>query len=216
MSISKSQVSLSALRTDLSMSANGGTQDRRIWNKDGQRMSGDISLVDYKGNLLGGQLQITGSANQAPTNRGYGYTGFWPANGGAPFIDGGDIITSSQMRGFDGTDRSSEYRISGLCQHSGTYRLTGSVDFARSNSYAVQFWQVAVVESSTGYMSGSIQNTVLVFSDRRGVNNLFYNISLSTSRPYVTLILYSITKQGGDPALGSFYSRWNNIKMVAL
>ena len=214
MSISSSQVSLRALRQDLDMSANGRMRERPIWNKDGQKTSGNISLAAYKGNLLGGQLAITGSANATPSNRQYGYTGFWPANGGTPSISGNEIRTYSRMTGAGGGDASSEYRVSGYCSESGTYRLTGQLNFNMSGYYRVQSWQVAVVSSSSGYMAGATEVQVVASGNFTGVTSLNRTFSLSASKPYVTLILYSITKSGGDPSEGTFATSWTDIKVV--
>ena len=214
MSVSSTQVSLRALRQDLDLSANGGMRDRAILNRDGQRSSGNVRLSDYKGSLTGGQLTVIGGGNATPNLRYDGYWGYYPASGGTPSISGTTIRTYSTMTGFGGSDTSSEYRVSGYVNEGGTYRLTGNLNFSRSTNYANQSWQVAVVGSATGYLSGVTRNELLFSGDTKGDYTINRTVDLITSRPYITLILYSITRSGGNSAEGQFTTTWNNLKLV--
>ncbi|MCH1602102.1 MAG: hypothetical protein L7S57_04580 [Luminiphilus sp.] len=214
MSVSSSQASLRALRQDLDLSANGSMRETSILNRDGQRSSGDVRLSDYKGSLTGGQLRIAGAGNATPNLRYNGYWGFYPANGGQPNISGNTIRTYSRMTGYGGEDASSEYRVSGYVNESATYRLTGEVTFTRSGNYRVQSWQVAVVGSASGYLSGIKRNELLLAGDNPGTHPINSIVSLTTSRPYITLVVYSITKDGGNFSEGSFTTTWKNLKLV--
>lgn len=216
MSVSSSQVSLRALRQDLDLSANGSMSQIEILNRDGQRSSGDVRLSDYKGSLTGGQLRIAGAANATPNLRYNGYWGFYPSSGGQPNISGTSIRTYSRMTGAGGGDASSEYRVSGYVDESATYRLTGEVTFTRSSNYNNQSWQVAVVGSASGYLSGITRNEMLWAGQNPGTYPINRTVSLTTSRPFITLVVYSITQSGGNFAEGAFTTTWKNLKLVKL
>ena len=214
MSVSSSQVSLRALRQDLDLSATGPMIDRAILNRDGQRNTGNVRLSDYKGSITGVQLFITPTANATPSLRHNGYWGFYPSSGGTPTISGTTIRTYSTMTGAGGPDASSEYRVSGKVDETGTYRLTGRLNFSRSTYYNNQSWQVAVVGSASGYLSGVTTNEVIFGGSSVGPVSIDRTVSLTTSRPFITLIVYSITNSGGNFSEGQFTTTWNDLKLV--
>ena len=63
MSVPSSHASLQAVRQDLDLPSAGGMTERAVLNKNIQT-AGPIKLADFKGNILGNQLQV----NQRPWN----------------------------------------------------------------------------------------------------------------------------------------------------
>ena len=212
-------VSLTALRQDLDMSAAGSMYERAILNKDGQRSSGNVTLSAYRGNIVGGQLSFHPSAaiNATPSDRQYGYKGWFSSPGGTPIISGNTIRTYNTMPGSGGSPNgnSCEYRVSGMVSEDGTYRFTGNLSFTRSLNYMLQTWQVRVIVSSSGYLNGPSQIAPIAQSGLTPGNfSLNYTCSLTTAKPYLTLIVTTSSGVGGNPAEGSFESIWTNLKLV--
>ena len=210
---SSGNVSLRAVRQDLDLPAEGNMRERPVLNKDGQRSSGNLSLSSFRGNVLGGQLLLHPTWNVSPSPRWRSYPRYYPVVGGFPDVAGDALRTKSTMTGFGGDDVDSEVSIGGFITESGMYRVTGDLDFQRSGSYNVQKWQLAVIGCASGYFAGQQRNELLRQGSNKGQQSLDFTVDLTTSRPYVILIAYSITQGGGNQAEGEFISSWRNLKL---
>lgn len=213
MGVSKSQASLVAVRQDLDLSAAGSILERPVLNRVNKR-SGPINLSEHKGVAMGAQLTIVGNWNDPPNLRYNGYKGYWPGRSGNPSISGDTIILEAALGGLGAGDASCEYRCPFKVTESGAYTLSGHLNFNQDSYYRKTSWQIAIVTSPTGYLSGS---TTTDF-DTRGIYdynaNFSHNVNLTTARPYGVVVLYAIRKDGGDPAKPKSYSRWTGVRIT--
>lgn len=211
-------VSLRDVRRDLDLPAEGSMRERPVLNKDGQRTSGNLSLASFRGNVLGGQLELHPTWNVNPTPRWKSYPRYYPQIGGYPDVRGDALRTKCTMSGYGGGDVGSEVSIGGFIGNAVTerswFRLTVDLDFQRSLNYSDQYWQVAVIGCSTGYLSGQTRHELLQQGNNPGIQSLDFSLELVPSRPYVVVILYSTADDGGSSAEGEFISSWRNLKLV--
>lgn len=215
MGVSSTQASLRAVRQDLDLSAAGSILERPVLNRVNKR-SGPISLSEHKGVAMGAQLTIVGNWNDPPNNRSNGYKGYYPTASGNPSISGDTITLTASLAGSGAPDGSCEYRCPFKVTEDGTYRLTSYLEFNQDNWYGSTMWQVAVVTSPTGYLSG-ITNLDLNKSNAYNFNgDASWNVSLTTRRPYGVVILYAIRFLNGDASKPASYSKWTNTRLAKI
>jgi len=204
-SVSSSQASLKAVRLDLDLSAAGGMTERAVRNKVNNR-SGNISLASFKGNVLGQQLSLNNDAwggNESKWRRKryeastHTY-GLYPASSSTITISGNQYHVKQQGSGST-SDKGCEARCIGLVSESGSYRLTGNWSGEFSAWDATQL-HIYLMESQTSWLSGT---TNIVYGnewDRGPTGNQTFSqvVTLSTNKPYVTLILRNIEKAYSD------------------
>lgn len=224
MSISSSQASLRAVRADLDLSEAGSIREKAVLNKV-NKTGGNISLSEFKGNLVGQQLTIDTAPQNNESNwkkkryEGSGHT-FLTATGGVSITETIKVGITVRPSGGDyisGDDRGHEYRVIGKCEESGTYRLTGKsfgrFDGSSGTSYNNGQLHVMVVSHSSGWLSGtSTTNYYAELTKKNGgrdERSWSETFTLSTSRPYVTLILRNIQKAGGSPSKTWQHDFWD-------
>lgn len=211
MSISTTEASLKAVRQDLDLPADGSIKDRPVLNRV-NKQSAPIGLGEHKGVAWGLQLDLTGNPNDPPTNRSYGYSGFYPTMAGWPRVSGNTIICSAEHKG--DPDGSCEYRSPFWVSESGTYRISGNLNYQVDTYQFLGTWQLAIVSSGTGYLSGSVVYD-LIKSGNNSPGSFSYDVPLTTSRRYATAILYAVRKGGGyvnDPITSK--ATWSNVRVV--
>jgi hypothetical protein len=101
-------------------------------------------------------------------------------------------------------DKTIEVRQCGLIPSSGTYRLEFERRGFTNGIYANSSWAVAVAGSSSGYLQGTTQldyyNEGTLINDGGSMAWRPYtaSVSLDSSRPYITFILYMYHRTGGS------------------
>ena len=224
MSVSSSQASLKAVRADLDLSEAGSIRERAVLNKV-NKTGGNIILSEFKGNVLGQQLIV----DTAPMNNesswkkkryeGSGHT-FLTATGNVFVTETIKVGITARPSGGDsisGDDRGHEYRVIGRCDENGTYRLTGMsfgrFDGSSGTTYNNGQLHVMVVSHSSGWLSGtSTTNYYAELTKKNGGRDeraWSETFTLSTSLPYVTLILRNIQKAGGSYSQTWQHDFWN-------
>lgn len=205
MAILRGTVSLKAVRQDTDLDAAGGLAQRAVRNKT-QQNSGTIRLGNNRGNVLGIQYDthnpaVGGWWTQRDKTSGHGYL----TNNSTRK----DIYTNGSRvfvpcAGNYGVDIAMEARCTGLVSESGNYRLTGNSFGEIDDRYRNQEMHIDVVSNTYDYLTGpqtlslnKIITTDWMYGDR--THN--YTLSLSTSRPYVTLTLRNVHKGGGGAQL---------------
>ena len=215
MGVSSSQADLQSVRLDLDLAAAGDMLERPVLNRVNKR-SGPIELSEHKGVAMGAQLTIVGNWNAPPNLRYNGYKGFYPAISGNPSISGNTISLEAGLSGAGGDDGSCEYRCPFRVTESGGYRLTCNLEFIPDGYFRLTRWQVAVVTSATGYLSGATSDDLLRTGNSSINRPQSWDLSLTTSRPYGVVVLYAIRRGGGDPSKPKSYSKWTDTKLVKL
>ena len=209
MGIGAGNVSQSAVLSDLDLSA-GSIRQRAVLNRVG-KTGGTMSLSEHRGVACAPQLIISGGWNTTPTSRNQGYARYFPFEFDDPK---GEIATFPNgkvyvcIKGGPAFGNSTSEHITPFkVTESGTYRLTGSV--AATEYYpgfgGLSKHQVAVISSSSSYLAGNSNYDITLqgsYLDGNGWENRTYNqtFSLTTSRPYACLILYSISS---SPVFGA-------------
>ena len=201
MGVSSTQASLQAVRQDLDLPAAGSMSERAVLNKV-NKQSGPVSLAEYKGNVFGTQLEVfkCWGGNQWRKLR-------WETSahifnfvtGANAYVSGNKIGLTAMGQGASG-DSGSELRIINTVSESGSYRLTGK-SFGRYGNYDAGQIHIQVIANATGYLEGV--NNVLISRTitsafGRGEKSHSFDLSLSTSQPYITLILRNIIKSSPD------------------
>ena len=211
MSIPKTgNVSLVAVRNDLGLSGSFSMNSRAAKQKlnwdDSSR-----SLTQYRANCLGMQLQSGGMTlstySVATSNAAYGGSIVGEPSGANSQTKYPDLprqteymVLESRRNG--NADSWSENRHQAIVAPSGGASSTNILIelFGKTktgNQY--QYCQIAVIESSSGFLSGT-QNTLLTRKVDLMNWGKFTNFSLyvSKDRPYVSVIIYSISKSGAQ------------------
>jgi hypothetical protein len=203
MTIGKGNVSHNAVLADLDLGV-GSLRQRAVYNRVG-KTGGNMSLSEHRGVACSPQLIIDGGWNNPPTKRDRGYARYFPTEFGAPpegniaTFDGAKVFLSINGGAPHG-NATSEHITPFKITESGTYRITGSV--AATENYTgysgLSKWQWAIISSNSSYLAGNSTYDVVVqgsYLDGNGWNNKTFNetVSLSTSRPFGCLILYSIS-----------------------
>lgn len=204
-------------------------KQRIVREQLGGRQDYGASLKDYAGIACGQYSSLTGSWNTTPSNNGYMYKGYdnvaaqlnddWEINiisGNHP--DDGYPVKGTQlkarMRGAGGGDAIHEVRWATQITKGGTYKLTFSKTGTGNGYYSYKTYaQWAVASSSSNYLQGNVN---LDFFTEQEVNRMkknwvdvSYDVTLTTSRPYVTVLFYLKQKDGGSPTKHDEAATWN-------
>ena len=204
MGVSSSQASLRAVRQDLDLSSTGNMTERAVMNKI-NKQSGPINLAEFKGNILGTQLEVYkcwgGPGREWKKRRwetgAVGYATLAGANAG---VSGNRLQMTATEQGLDGGDAGMEARICGRVLESGIYRLSGKSFGRFSQYYSTGQLHINLITTRTDYLAGILNNVVYEVHSKmfaNGEKSWSYDISLNTSEPYVTLVLRNILKDGG-------------------
>lgn len=200
MAVSSSQVSLKAVRQDLDLSAAGSMTERAVLNKVNKR-SGPVSLSEFKGNVFGTQLVLHKNWGGLPWKQiRYESSGhlYEDRYGSDVFVSGNKIV----VRVYENDDDNGmEARLLGKIEQSGSYRLTGKSFGRFSNYHTNTYLHVNLISNSSGYLSGT-QNIDYRYEQNKyfaeGDKSYNTTVSLTTARPYITLVLRQINKYGGQ------------------
>lgn len=164
-----------------------------------------MSLSEHRGVACAPQLIVNGGWNTTPTSRNQGYARYFPFEYSvgpkgeiATFPNGKVYVCIKGGPPF--STSTSEHVTPFKVTESGTYRLTGSAtatEYYPGNG-GLSKYQVAVISSSSSYLAGNSNYDLTItanYQDGGDWKNSTYNktFSLSTSRPYACLILYSMS-----------------------
>ena len=191
-------VSLQAIRQDLDLAGAGSMNERALRDKI-QNKSGAISLNQFRGNILGMQY-LTYNTSEAGWNKlrdrtaGTGYLMNQPnirTDGARVYVPCTDNYSS---------DIGVEARLTGKVLESGAYTLSGSSFGEFDTNYYNGEMHINLIANAGGYLQGV--NSILI--DQRhnltwamGEKTWSYTVSLSTSRPFITVVFRNIHKSGG-------------------
>ena len=199
MSVKFSECSVAKVRADLGLPA-GNMTDQKFRERSGQ-LTGTVSLLDYRGGVVGQHLTLdqgtwTNPASWKKKKDESAAFYYISREGGSVSIGGSRSdrwicrVTPTLA-----ADRGSEARGLGTISESGNFKLTGKCYYWCTGTYptAVRL-DVAVVANSSGYLSGS-QDVALNFMANASGGGaperqiiIDENVSLSTSKPYITLV----------------------------
>lgn len=201
-------VSLVAVRDDLDLTGNFSlrasreAKDKLTWDT-----TTDISLLSFRGNVLGEQYKNGGSQRssfqEALYNGGQGSATIETksTSSQSSFPDKPSttqVIYIKSVPSIYAEDKGREVRHSGFITEGGSYRLRCHV--ARMNSSrAMQYSKIAVVQHSAGWFSGA-SNVAHDDSWGYGANYIKYEktINLQAGKPYVSVIVYAICPANSD------------------
>jgi hypothetical protein len=201
--IKSSEASLQAVRLDLDLGLDGGMLERAVRSKANQR-TGNVSLAKFKGNICGQQNQI----NSNPLNNQYWDPLRWETAAAYYISKQGDVSAvgdshywiSIREGGFSFGDRGTETRLMGRVLESGTYRATCRALGRFDTQYNVIGLHFDVVANSTGYLQGAQEVPCHIeerWTDPSKTFNWSRTFTLSTSKPYITVICRNIAFDGG-------------------
>jgi hypothetical protein len=215
MGVSKGDVSQSAVLSDLDLSA-GSIRQRAVLNRAG-KTGGTMSLSEHRGVACAPQLNSFSVYDGVSSNTNTGYGGFYPSIAGSSSVSGTTIVLSAGYSGAGGPDGTSEHRTNFKVTESGTYRIVGTVNWQGDNYYYLTYYKVCVATNRNGYLQG-LNDLPLNYDPgiyvSNGTQNINQTFSLSTSRPYATLVLYAVRKGGGDSTLPKSVARFDNFKVT--
>jgi hypothetical protein len=196
MSVKFTECSVIKVRTDLGLPA-GNTTDAKFRERC-NKLTGTVSLEDYRGSVVGQHLTLDLGTWDNPTawkkKKDESAAFFYISSQGGQAYIGGSRLDRwiCRVQPTIAADRGSEIRGIGTISENGTFKLTGKAYGRFSASYptAVRL-DVQVIANSTGYLSGA--QTVALNSSSNGTGGdrqITFNetVSLSTSQPYITLI----------------------------
>ena len=207
---SSGSFTLIQLRDDLDA---GGTWDlRHPRNMDRiKKFSGDITMNDFRGKVVGTSRDIAGLSNGSASGTLRHKT--YPVNNGAyqpsVYNIGNDMAIKGGMSYGGFGDIWIEARNQGTISESGTYILSVVTSQESSSTHLGSQCQVAVVSGSTGYLSGSVNIDFSTF----GLGNINQPISLTTARPFISIIGYQITKDYGQSEYKTTTYRYANMRL---
>lgn len=204
MGVSSSQASLKAVRQDLDLAAAGDMLERPVLNKV-NKQAGPINLADFKGNILGTQLEVYkcwGGPGREWKKRRWetGAVAYATVAGANAVVSGNRLQMIAREQGLDGGDAGVEARICGRVLENGTYRLSGKSLGRFSQYYSTGQLHINLITTVSDYLAGPLNNVVYQVHNKNfanGEKSWSYDISLTTSEPYVTLVLRNILKDGG-------------------
>lgn len=205
MGVSSSQASLVAVRQDTDLSASGSILERAVLNKV-NKQAGPVNLAEFKGNILGTQLNVYkcwgGPGREWKKRRwecgAVPYAAIYGANAG---VSGNRLQMTATEQGLGGGDAGMEARLCGIVSESGNYRLSGKSHGRFSQYNSTGELHINLIATTGDYLAGPLDNVVYQVKSRafaNGDKSWSYNISLSTAKPYITLILRNILKDGGQ------------------
>ena len=205
MGIKAASASLRAVRQDLDLSATGGMLERAVRSKANQR-TGSVSLAKFKGNICGQQNQINSNLlNDKPCTsvRYETASSYYIQKSGivTPINDSHYWISVIEGGGdINKDDRGTETRLLGKVLESGTYRATCRAIGRFDTAYNVIGLDFDVISNATGYLQGA-QEISMHIRERSVEASKTFNWSktftLSTSKPYITVICRNIAFSGG-------------------
>lgn len=204
-------VSLSTLRSSLSLSGNFRLTQRESRNR-AQKNSGQIKLSDHRNVCIGQQLQM-GGWNSSPVGyQASQHKYLDPVGTSNSYIEGEWYRISHKRASQDG---GSETRLYGTGPTTGSYRLTGTVQWDPSGPARSDYeLHVQLISNANGWLSGNQQvalNNIYKYLDRpSAVNN-----TVSFTYPYVTLIFRTINKNG-FPTSTTVTHGWHGFKLVKI
>lgn len=217
MAVPSSSVSLTAVRSDLDLAPTGNLTERKVRERICQ-YSGSVKLGDFANSVIGQQFTPTGVLNDAPKNRNtftWGRSGAF--NNNFYSFPGDNWLRLESSQHFSGQilDAWTEARFAGRISQGGNYALSGQV----CTYIAFCDAQVAVVSSSSGYMAGTTNLDFYKFYGKTTGgpttdHTVSEVISLSTSRPYITVIVYSMNLQ--QAYIGNAPNDFKNIRLRKL
>lgn len=212
-------ISVTQVRQDCGLAAAGSMiLDRAVQNRIGQS-SGGYSLSAHRGLVTRPQLSIVGNWNDTMTRKDVGYKGYSPEwSDSSVSISGMNVICGVRQTGYGGGDAGAEYRVNNTIGQDGLYRITGSVSCTYDSSYRGTLqYQIAVVSGTHGYLQGITRIEHIDNNDPTGIygSSKTFNatMQLSTSRPYISMIMYYIAKDGGNYNAGRFNATFSNMKL---
>lgn len=212
MGIKAASASLRAVRQDLDLSATGGMLERAVRSKANQR-TGSVSLAKFKGNICGQQNQINSNLlNGKPWTpvRYETASAYYIGKSGiaTPIDDSHYWISVIEGGSTINDDRGTETRLLGKVLESGTYRATCRAIGRFDTQYNVIGLDFDVISNATGYLQGA-QEVNCHFRERKTAASQTFNwsktFSLSTSKPYITVVCRNIAFTGGVSGR-TFYS----------
>ena len=226
MGVSRSQQSLNAIRADLGLPEAGSARERAVMNKV-NKTGGNIALSEYSGNILG--LQHVMDRGPSLQNGDWQKTKdicsahYAVQRWGSGYMSGGVAYLTSVELGGGGGDSGHEWRQLGMVLEDGNYELTGTSFAEWDSSYRIIEHHTQIVCNENGFLVG--RNTIAFDSIRKDVssngNTYTWNlaatgpITLSTSKPYVTLIGRNIAKSGG--VFGTEHTHnWRNMRLTKI
>lgn len=217
MTVSTTSPKLSEALDNVGLSS-GSMIDRRVREQLAGRQNNGHSLTNLKGAFIGQYSALTGNWNTQPVANGYLYKGY-DTNAGlsvgaaitfANYDDGGNTYRAVKLMGDSPgsaplpNDKTIEVRNCGKISSSGTYRLEFERRAYANGVYANSSWAVAVAGSSSGFLQGTTQldyyneGTLINDGGSSAWLSYFANVSLNSSRPYITLLLYMYHRSGGS------------------
>ena len=206
---SSGSFTLIQLRDDLDA---GGTWDlRHPRGMDRiKKFSGNISMNDFRGKVVGTSRDIAGLSNGSASGTLRHKT--YPVNNGAyqpsVYNTGNHMAIRGGRAGGSG-DVWIEARNQGTISESGTYILSVVTARESATTQTGSQCQVAVVSASNGFMSGTVNIDYSTF----GLGNINQPISLTTARPYITIIGYQVTKDFGQSGYNTTTYRYENMRL---
>ena len=196
MGVSSASADLRAVRQDLDLPAAGSITERAVMNKI-CRQSPPVDLASFKGNILGTQLlikNIWGGSAVWEKKRDHTTGHFYISpQGGTTGITGDRLQVNCTSQ--DAYDIGMELRILGKVTEDGTYRFSGKSFGRFAGNF--NYMHIYLITNSLGYLNG-VNNLVLqneyssAFAD--GEKSWSFNVSLSTTQPYVTAIFRNVFK----------------------
>lgn len=195
-------VGLSGLRFDLDLPLAGRFAEEHVLNRV-CKQAGPASLNEFRGVVLGTQLQLVDYTSGAPWTGvprwQAGYIEYLDSTGGSVAVSGNRLkVTATSNR--DPYDRAMEVRITGLVWDPGTYKFSGSTE-ARHGDPTGQM-HMYLLANSAGYLAGSQQ--ILVAYEKNGLAGAngqqfhSYNVNLTSGMPYITAVFRNVYLGGGS------------------
>lgn len=205
-------VSHRAVLGDLDLNQAGSLRQRAVFNRLSRHStSGNMTLDAHRGIACAPQQSNIGDYSGAPrySKRDNGYQSVYPPgqNSGYMYFSGDSanaiINMRTYIRYYNWGDGSLAHLTNFRVNHSGTYRLTGELTFTPDQFYRSTTQEVAVIDGTINYVEGINPDAnywplriVNKTSSSYTINRTF---NLTTSRPYVTIVLTAISKGSGDP-----------------
>lgn len=196
MGVPSTLAKLSTVRSDLDLPAVGSILDRPVLNKV-NRQSPPVSLADFKGNVLGTQLQIVKSYSSWQKSRNVSTSHYYisPQGGDSEVVGNRLAVTCTSDGRFD---IGMECRILGKVQEEGTHRYSG-MSFGRFGSDS-NYMHLYLIENKDDWLVGD-QKIVWAYEYNQyaagGEKSWSDDVNLTLSRPYITAIFRNVYKRAG-------------------
>ena len=202
-------VSHRAVLGDLDLNQAGSLRQRALFNRLSRHStSGNMTLDAHRGIAVTPQQSNIGLYSDAPrySKRDNGYESVYPYSSGYMYFSGDSTNAIVNMRTYIRYSNYGDGSIAHLTNfrvnHTGTYRLTGELTFSPDQYYRSTSQEVAVIDGTINYVEG-INPDANYWPVRIATQSTSYTIdrtfTLTTSRPYVTIVLTAISRAGGYP-----------------